>query len=199
MGKNTKKNLPQEFDPIINETIEFDSKEEKQFYHWLCELRLSKLIEPWEKSSDIYQPPPFWLSGPVSIELPINGKTKSISLLRSHEYTPDFKIKFTKKFYQTFDINIIRKYFKLVPISDDLSDIPIIYIDIKGSFNSNGGDRVFSINQKWVWANHQIYINKIVPDDLFKDFFVPVSELYTEKTKKLRIKYANLRQLTSYF
>ena len=198
MGKNKKANLPTAIDKYTNETIEFDSAEEKQFYNWLIELRDAGLVEKWDSINDIYQPASFKLFDTAKYNELSKGKLKECTLLREHIYSPDFKLTFTKKFYETFPREVLKKYFKFLPISEDLSDISPVYIDIKGTFNSNAGDRVFSINQKWVYLIHKQFINKIVPEKLFADTFVPETERYTEKTKKLREKYVSYKHLSDF-
>lgn len=45
---------------------------------------------------------------------------------------------------------------------------------------------------------HKQFINKIVPEKLFTDTFVPETERYTEKTKKLREKYVSYKHLSDF-
>ena len=63
------------------------------------------------------------------------------------------------------------------------------YIDVKGTFAKSDGGRSFSINQKWTYNKHGIYVYKLVPKDFFKLFGVPEACKLTAKTKKPRKMY----------
>ena len=40
--------------------------------------------------------------------------------------------------------------------------------------------RLFSINQKWMYSEHGIYIQKVIPQKLFADTFTPKRYLMTD-------------------
>lgn len=165
----------------------FDSKEEIQFYKWCSELKDASLILDFE-----YQPMPFLLSDTVRKDEVYSSlsKKKASVLLKSHVYTADFKIVFSDKFIDLFGYPTFLKYF--YPSS---SDPYVVYVDIKGNFNKFSGDRILAINQKWVYQTYKAYINKIVPDDLFRDTFLPVSEFVSPIKKKIREKYRGFKTL----
>ena len=173
-------------DPVLNQMVQTDSSEEIALYNWCIEASQAGFINSWTEEFPLYHPASIKLSDPVKDQ---GGKT----ILRAHEYTPDFDIWFTPLFFETFP-NML-KFFK---ISEEENGNKRVLIDVKGIFNMHGGDRVFAINQKWVYQRANLYINKLVPDDLFKETFVPIAELYTKKTHKLREKYLTYNTIDQY-
>jgi len=146
-----------------------DSDEEREFYAWLLEAEYVGLITDIE-----YQPGSLSLSSrkSIQIEKKLKTKTKTIEkfLLHPHEYTPDFVFEWTGQ------------------------DNPFIagrrtWVDVKGTFNGHGDLKQFTINQKWVFEKYGIYINKVVPERLFKTTWVPESCRYTKVRKDFIKKY----------
>ena len=75
----------------------------------------------------------------------------------------------------------------------------VVYCDIKGAFNRFGGDRILPIHQKMVWSQYRVYINKLVPKDVFKALGVPKLCTFTTKTKKPRKMYYGYSLVESKF
>lgn len=162
MGKNKKSKI-KIFDKNQNRDIEIDSVEEWCFYNWVLELYDLGVVKEY-----IYQPDSFKLVDDKKyVPLYDNPKGKERSLLRSHEYTADFKVKFDQAYGE-----LLAGYFKIDSGMVQGDEI-IIWIDVKGTFQRNGGDRAFSINQKLVYDKFGIYVQKTVPRDLFSILGVP--------------------------
>lgn len=163
---------------VIYDNIEFDSNEEIEFYCWCKELKKEEVIDYFN-----YHPKSFVLSEKkVYNTCDKNGKHKERHLLHPHEYTPDFEI-ILKPFTWQDDIKyfIDKAEFKIDILQYTMFQFPSIMIDVKGSFNKYGGDREFSINQKWVHDKHGIYVNKVVTKDLFKKTFVPTEVAFGKR------------------
>lgn len=184
MGKNKKSK-------ITFENLELDSKEELLFIHWLNEAKENNLISEYK-----YQPEEYVLSDKVTLVKQIEKKKKlvdkEVTILNKHIYTPDFCVKPTEKFYELYYKFGWDKIFKRIEINDGY-----LIIDIKGSFNQAGGDRVFSINQKWIYQKYGIYITKIVPDDLFELTWCPELCRLTPVKKQPIEKYKDFKKLSS--
>ena len=177
---------------IVYNGIEFDSEEERLFYLYLEELKDNGYVRDFTFHVDS-----FVLSEPVKYSWAKKMKTKSkemeSTLLQGHVYTPDFKIIWNPKGYERFYFNIFdeNKLFDKVPfvnnIGNDGNDIGS-YIEVKPSFDMNNMQRLFSINQKWMWQEHKIYVQKVIPIGkntcLFAKTFVPQEAMLTAKTKK---------------
>jgi len=176
----SKKIKPTIYDKNIDQTIELDSMEEYDFYQWLLEGFESGLVKSYQYHIVSY---PLTPKQSYNALVSLKTKTKEVTktLFQPHEYTPDFIVEFTDKFFNTFG-------------KTPLTSIPYVsknpfVIDIKGAFARNGGDRTFSINRKLMYHFHTIYIHKIVPDDLFKATWVPNECRYTLKQRKEKTKY----------
>lgn len=176
MGKNRKSDI-EILDTHFNQIVKLDSLEEWQVYNWVLELVESGAILEYE-----YQPTEFQLTDKITyVPYYGNPKHKAKSLLQSHEYTADFRLVFDEKFGE-----LISSYFR---ISEDMvSDGKItIYIDVKGTFQQNGGARSFSINQKMVYEKFGIYVQKTIPQELFQKFGIPVRCLKGYKGRPSKI------------
>lgn len=180
-----------------NKVIPLDSQEELQFYNWCIELAKYNLIKTWSEENSIYQPPSLPLSDKALGENSQNKRTYNKTLLRDHVYTPDFQITINKYQLDKMFPNALDKLMYTTDICNEDNQFVTYTIDIKGTFARGDGGRSFSINQKWVYAVHHIYINKVIPDILFEKTFIPEVERYTPKTNKLRQKYINHKLLAN--
>jgi hypothetical protein len=142
--------------------MEFKSQEEKYFSYYLDELKNAGFV-----SNYWYEPTSFVLSEKVKIT--VNEKSKT--LFQEHSYTPDFKIQF----------NIVPEWLSSHPIINN-----IWWVDVKGTFNRHGGDRVFPINAKWMYQRHEIMVEKVIPQKLFEKTFTPEIYLLTDISKQKR-------------
>ena len=174
MGKN-KRSTVTFFDEIKNESVEVDSNEEWYFYSWLIECKKLGIVLDYE-----YQPKEFLLTEKFG-----NPKKKEKHLLADHVYTADFRIVFNKLYGEK-----LSEYFKIPLEAIDTNGDAVVFVDVKGGFNRFAGDRNFSIHQKMMWDKYKIYVQKIVPEDLFKKLGTPEAAKYTIKTKRPTAKYA---------
>ena len=177
MGKNKRRTISVR-DEIHQKDLEVDSQEEQEFVRWLNEAVRLGIVGDFE-----YQPPPIQLSPSVKYQDFKTGKTKV--LFREHVYTADFILYVDPK----ISPNIVCELKKDDPIKKK-GDLEAFYIDIKGGFMSNGSDRSFPMNQKWVYAKYGIYVHKLVPKDFFLKFGIIEDFKYTAKTKKPSKRYA---------
>jgi len=159
--------------------IEYDSKEEIYFLWYLDELQAAGYINFYR-----YQPEPFSLFPPVKYnwikQLKTKKKEMTTTLLRAHSYQADFAIYWVKKakdiffnFNKITDAPFIEKYY-------------VSFIDVKPAHDMQNMTRLFHINQKWVHQRHGVYVQKIVPQELFKSTFTPERYRYTDKSLKPR-------------
>jgi hypothetical protein len=61
-------------------------------------------------------------------------------------------------------------------------------IDVNGTFAGphNNSAVTFTLYQKWVYQKYNIYVQKIIPDNLFKESFTPIKYLLTDKSGRAR-------------
>lgn len=184
MPKVSKNNFP--YNGIV-----FDSKEEIQFYIFLRDIKKLGLILEFE-----YQPSSFLLIPKAEIEESYHTKSgklkiKTKTLYRDHSYTADFKVIvnpetfYASPIYQNGKLNV-----------NNLTNT--FYVDVKGSYNKFGGDRIFPIHQKMVYWKFKEHVNKIIPDELFLRIgYVPeeLRWMKNRKEKTLYTKYLGLKSL----
>ena len=157
---------------IVYESIEFDSQEEVEFYQWVLEaMRVGLVTECYYHEETL----------PLFEKTLYNGK----SFLQQHVYTYDFKLKVQPEFVDWFE----KKW---------CDNNGYVYIDVKGTWNRHGGDREFSINRKWVWEKHGIFIAKIVPEKWFMKTWCPKECRLSPKQNKVREKYQNCKSVNSF-
>jgi hypothetical protein len=150
-----------------------DSYEEVYALYWLFELQDRGLIESINRS------PSFELSRKVTQDytevIKLKTKTKIVSksktILREHIYTPEFEVVWKKDLGIMFCKNNVS------------------YIEIKPLYDQNNMTRLFKINQKWMFAKHNILVNLLVPEKLFQETFTPKEYLKTATGKRRKIKW----------
>ena len=74
----------------------------------------------------------------------------------------------------------------------------VVWVDIKGAFNRNGGDRIFSVHQKLVYEKFKIFIHKIVPKDFFTQLGIAKGCLKTPTGRASKI-YTNYNFIDKVF
>ena len=173
--------------------VELDSNEEYYVFNWLMDARDLGIVKDFE-----YQPKEFLLTEKFKYVPAFgNPKQKEKHLLADHVYTADFRIVFNKLHGER-----LSEYFKIPVEAIDANGDAIVWIDVKGGYNKFAGDRNFSIHQKMVWDKYRIYVQKVVPEEMFKKMGVPEAAKYTIKTKKPTAKYAvgakSLKETFSY-
>lgn len=171
--------------------IDFDSEEERLFYLYLEELKANGFVKDYS-----YHVQSFTLSESVKYSWikKIKNKEKKMesTLLQGHIYTPDYWIEWTPKALGIF-------YYGIFDEENRLDEIPFLnnvnnegeysgtYVEVKPSFDMNNMQRLFAINQKWVFQEHGVYVQKVIPVGkptcLFAKTFVPQEAMLTAKTK----------------
>lgn len=161
----------------IYKNITYDSQEEIDFVIFLEEAKKYKLIKKY-----IYQPPSYELS-PKAVYYDINGKKKT---LRAHNYTADFLI------YPNSLFNELNH--GLIPNKDKT-----FLIDVKGTFNKNGGDRILPIHQKWMFDKYKLFVNKVIPELFFKQANIaPEALRWNKNIKKEKVLKKAFKSLDSF-
>lgn len=183
----------------------FDSDEEKYFSWYLDELLQAGFIKSYGHHTE-----KFMLSPPAGVVMVKKLKTKekrvSKTLLRGHEYTPDFMIRWNPKALDIFYSPLIdcnpNPFFLASSTFDSVFGCDIGFVEIKAVFSKYNMGREFSINQKWLYAQEGIYVQKVIPTGkstcLFAKTFTPEKYLLTEKTHKPRKLKWKPRTLTEY-
>lgn len=170
--------------------IMMDSKEEVYFSHWLDEMKDAGFIEKWAYvTKPIQITPALKITYHKRTQLKTKSKeeTKVFTLLHDLEYTPDFKIKWSKNgmnklvsiMYEDGNFDP-KKYF----CSEDGIGGYTSLVEIKPKFDMHGKTARFSVLQKILWTFKGIFVDLIILDDLFKDTFMPGAIMDDFKYKK---------------
>lgn len=161
--------------------ITFDSEDEVHFYVWLEEAQELGLVHDF-----IYQPQSFELFPGaihrVGKQLKTKIKYEDKTLLHPAKYTPDFLIGLDEVRYNKVFTSPHARLLRTHSTGG-------IYIDIKGGFIAHNDDAKFSVIRKWVYAKHNIYINKLQLKTFFKYTWVTDSARFTPKRKEPVKKY----------
>ncbi len=166
---------------------EFDSTEEWEFWNWLLEARCYGMVSEIE-----YHPKTYILSEkieyPEVIHLKTKTKTVYNTLLRECTYTPDFQFK-------THSSAIQKQIKKRHTVVFDK-----IIVDTKGKYGSskNTAHATFPIKAKWMFQKYGLYVEKIVPIELFQKTWVPEVARYTPKTGKVKKDYRGMQTITQW-
>lgn len=173
---------------LTYEGQDYDSVEEIEFQIFLNECKKWGLV-----SRECYQPKSYMLAPRAVRHVTKRLKTKpdrveERTLFQEHKYTPDWEVAFTPLFFDNFP-----KHKLLLqdedsgapePVEPDFRGNGVCLIDVKGSWNLHGGDRIFPIHQKLMWYEHQKLVNKVVPNQLFARLGVVPDELKWMKNRK---------------
>ena len=157
--------------------VQYDSSEEVEFVMWLEELGHAGYIVDWH-----YHPNKYELTPKQTYDETIILKTKMVTrtktLLRPHTYEPDFIVSIRmSKCTELFEQIKLKEYSKAT-----------YFFDVKGTFDRNKSNTIFSINQKLMYDKYHIYVNKVVPAKLFKQTFVPKGCAYMKNRKVLTMR-----------
>jgi hypothetical protein len=164
----------------------FDSEEEVEVYMWIIEAKGHGIVD-----SFLYHPDSYLLTPKQTRNKYKQLKNKEKLIVRSvfqkHEYTSDFRIWFNKRVCP----------FKYTP-SKHAEYNDCVEIDVKGMHQKHGGDKIFSINQKLVYNEYGVYINKIIPIKLFSETWRPAQAGLTKVHKDVQKSYKDFLTIDRY-
>ena len=181
--------------------IAVDSQEEIMMLMWLEELIEAGYVEKLERAETY--PLSERLEREYTVEQQLKTKAKIVTkkeiLLEEHVYTPEFKVKWSEKALHVF-IDYVGNPFKVhksLLRFTARGELLTTLIEVKPEFDQNSMERLFKINQKWVWDKHKLYVNLVKPLKLFEKTFVPKKYLLTP-TGKPRVIHIPIRCLEDY-
>lgn len=166
----------------------FRSWDEAYFFDWATLLMKAKYVR-----QILYEPYPFILTeglvNKYTVEQKLKTKTKFVdmeqSILRRHEYTPDFIVFWTDEGkYQLFSVLGEGKKITTPFIAHCEDAGAYSVVEIKPSFNVRGKTDQFIIDQKSVWDKYEKFVNLIKIEELFPKTFTPPTFLKTPKGHK---------------
>lgn len=170
-----------------------DSDEEVFVAMWLQELKEAGYVKSWDKVIEAIPMTDGLKQGYIKrVQLKTKPKEtlKHVTILRPSEYTPDFTVEFTTKG--------AAKLLYYIHAEDRLKDPAAatfyttnqyVLLEVKPTFDQNNMERLFKLNQKFLWQTDKIFVNLVEPVALFKKTFIPLAAApyfkYKVVTKKL--------------
>lgn len=171
-----------------------DSKGEVYISLWLDQLIKAGYVKEWNA-----QPEPFILTEKVTreIEKQLKTKTKLVesSVLTNMSYTADFKIVWTQK---AFDDNLVIEYSSKIKKEPHhlFAFSGTSYLEAKPdnlsckTFDQNGMTKSVRAKIKQVYDKHNIIVELVFTNKLFRDTFLPDRYILNDKlATKRAIKY----------
>lgn len=205
---------------IFNKTIEyknwvFKSELEYEFCLFLEQLQEAGFIQEFGYETIKFKLSPSVYSYYLK-QLKTKIKEEEEFLMRENTYQPDFPVKWSEKAKNLFYLD------RNVPITCKITDIPFrlskdsvfvgeenltTYAEVKPIFEGKlNSSKEFPLIQKQLWQDQGIFVQKIKPENLFKETFVPdkliASNVYQKQSKfgtRGSSKYKfNVRDLQTY-
>lgn len=153
----------------VYDEIDFDSREEVYFYWYLLDLKSKGIIK-----EIIFHPDSMILFD--KDDYPDAKEFK----LQSHSYTADFKIIWNNDYYDDWD------YFDMkINYDDDQLEFYSI-LEIKPTHDKYNMIRLFKLNQKWIYADSNIFVDLVIPINHFKKTFYPKRYYHTDSVSRKR-------------
>lgn len=168
----------------------FDSDEEVFFAMWLQELQDKGYVKTWYKVKDsisITQGMKIIFTKRTQLKTKLKEENKEFTLLRPSEYTADFEIIWTpegiKKFLYQITENAQYGEKRMIAggfITDPRDALFFstsytqTHVEVKPSFDQQNMERLFVLNQKFIFDKYKIFVNLIEPGELFKKTFLPL-------------------------
>jgi hypothetical protein len=184
MAKKQPKTLSQR--ELTKKTLGLLSDEELFFYYYLEELKEIGVVNNFNTKCKSFQLSPRVEYPFYTIKKTKKGTTSKEefkTVLNEHVYTPDFEVDWNFRspyihYFVSGRLNQLRNPYTTYPINKEipfysLSPQPYMCIEVKPAFDHQGMQRLFSVNQKWIYHNHKIYVQKIIPQTLFEKTFTP--------------------------
>jgi hypothetical protein len=173
--------------------VVYDSLEEVYMQWYINELSEAGIIQ-----NVIYQPAPILLANQEKYTwvevLKTKNKNRQSIILPGVSYTYDFAFKwggsFASLFSNDFEFNPSYKKGEKKPYF--MSQDGISRIDVKGGFAPRGSNlREFEVKRKWLYQKTGLFVQKIIPEKLFKATFTPKRYLFCDKllSRKRTIKF----------
>lgn len=191
------KKEPKEVTKGIYKGIEYDSLGELAILQWLYELKNMGYIKTI-KRAESYLLCDTLTNNYAQQKKGVTSKPMEQNLLRGHSYTPEFEVIWdlgrSEPFVWRMGSRIKNdKTFVGHLNSGDFAKIPadgiVTVIEVKPSFDQNNMERLFKLNQKWMWDKHKIFVNLIKVNELFPVTFTPKDFLTTPSGKKRLLKW----------
>lgn len=190
MGRQIRQNKT----TLVYRGVKMDSDEEVFVAMWLQELLEAGLVKRWSKMELPYHMTEGLKRNYIKetqLKTKVKREEKVQTLLRPSEYTPDFVVNFTEAGIEKF-VGLLEPANVFRPGMLFYKNTPGVVIEVKPEFDQNNMERLFVLNQKFLWDKEKIFVNLVEPVALFKKTFIPSAAVpyfkYKVSTKKMAAK-----------
>lgn len=178
--------------------VVYASKEEI-YFKWFCDDLLKKgyadkIVHPCETYTLIPPARYYWVNPMRDGDQAVDG-----NLLQHALYTPDFEIIWNNKGVENLvyvlneeKMSVLSKkrnpFVAIIP-KDFSAYGPVklkTIVDVKGTFGQHGDAAKFPLLQKLMFLSHGLYVQKIVPKELFAKTFYPERYFWSDGGLKKR-------------
>lgn len=177
---------------LVYKGVKFDSDEEVFVAMWLQELQDAGLVTRWSRAELPYHMTEGlkrnWIKE-TQLKTKLKKETKTDTLLRPSEYTPDFIINFSAKGIELF-VGLLEPENEYETGKLFYKNTPGVILEVKPEFDQNNMERLFKLNQKFLWNKEKIFVNLVEPVALFKKTFLPLAAVDYFKYKVISKKVA---------
>lgn len=163
--------------------IPYESDEELAFLQWAFEVKEMGYITQIQRAGSTLLSPN--MDVPYAHQLKTKTVNKTQTVLKQHIYTPEFVLHWADTNNPFVYLLGCNEKFEKPFIAQEWGGLLVSIIEVKPMFDQNNMERLFKINQKWMWEKHSIFINLVKPQQLFEKTFTPQQFLLT-KTGKIR-------------
>lgn len=166
----------------IDCSIEFRNDLESNFYEWLKEAEALNLVKDC-----LYEPYSIEITPQVYTQFPVQYPRKGLviekrELHSAMSYTPDFQFYINREFLKSLKHLLFSSKGHDALNEENTDEWILVIVDIKSAFGNRFKNNVsadtFPIKAKAIYALHGIYINKLVPINLYKRTWAPDIEMY---------------------
>lgn len=190
-AKSTRRKSPKKSTKGSYKGVEYDSLEELAILQWLFEIKNQGIIKTIKRADSYLLSDAVHNNYAEQTARKVNSVPRTQVLLHGHSYTPEFEVVWDypkAKDLFVWDFHSQSKFDKIFvgeKIQGYTTDF-VTFIEVKPSFDQNNMERLFKLNQKWMWSKHKIFVNLIKVNDLFPETFTP-KEYLTTPTGRVRV------------
>lgn len=190
-AKVSKRKVPKRATKGVFNAIEYDSLEELAMLQWLFELKNQGFIRSIKRAESYLLCDSLVNNYAEQTTKKVSSVPKTQTLLHGHSYTPEFEVVWDyDKARDIFlwDHRSSTKFDKIF-IGEKIFGYTrdfVTCIEVKPSFDQNNMERLFKLNQKWMWEKHKIFVNLVKVQELFPKTFTPKA-YHTTPTGRVRL------------
>ena len=137
---------------LVYKGVKFDSDEEVFVAMWLQELKDAGLVTRWSRAELPYHMTAGLKRDYIKVtqlKTKLKRETRTKTVLRPSEYTPDFIVNFSAEGIRHF-VGLLGDNDTFIPDMVFYKNTPGVVLEVKPTFDQNNMERLFVLNQKFL-------------------------------------------------